>query len=200
MSLVEHAVHQGRAAKLVTEVVVSTEDPEIRSVAKRTGVRVIDRPASLAADDARTLSVLQHVIQTIGGPVPDVIVTLQPTSPLRTPEDIDAAITLLSSDVDSVVSVCVAEHSPYKMYSLVDRQLSPLFANDGRGIPRQQLGLAYRENGAVYVSRTHHVMNGSLYGTRVHPFIMDELSSADIDTETDLAIVEALFAKRARKS
>jgi CMP-N,N'-diacetyllegionaminic acid synthase len=200
MSLVEHAVRQGIDARLVAEVVVSTDDAEIRDVACRAGARVVDRPAALAADDAPTLPVLQHVLQCSAGPAPDIVVTLQPTSPLRTSADIDGAIALLTPDVDSVVSVCVAEHSPFKMYSLVGDQLNPLFQNDARGIPRQRIGVAYRENGAVYVSRASILLKGSLYGNCVRPFIMDEASSVDIDTEADLVVAETLLSMRACKS
>jgi CMP-N,N'-diacetyllegionaminic acid synthase len=131
---------------------------------------------------------------------PDVIVLLQPTSPLRRSRDIDAAIALLDPEVDSVVSVCAASHSPYKMYSVADDRLVPLFPAFAAGAPRQTLPVVFRETGAIYVSRAHIIRAGSIYGTRIRPFVTDEATAVDIDTATDVVVAEALWSMRAART
>jgi CMP-N-acetylneuraminic acid synthetase len=197
MSLVERAVRQAQAVRMITDIIVSTDDGDIARVAERSGARVIERPPELATDHVATLPVLQHVLRMMAGSrPPQMVVTLQPTSPLRTSEQIDAAIPLLTSEVDAVVGVCRAVHSPYKMYTIVDERLYPLFPAQAHGTPRQNLPVTYSENGAIYVTWTRIVEHGSVRGDRSRPFIMDEASSLDIDTEMDLVVAEALLSAR----
>ncbi|HLE57406.1 MAG TPA: acylneuraminate cytidylyltransferase family protein, partial [Rhodothermia bacterium] len=118
--LIAYTIEAGLSAKSVSRLVVSTEDEEIASVARSLGADVpFIRPATLATDAAQSLPVVQHAVQAVeefeGAPY-EVIVMLQPTTPLRTADDIDSAVTLLlESGADSVVSVVdVGGHHPYR--------------------------------------------------------------------------------------
>lgn len=197
--LVVRAIEQARAARNLDDVVVSTDDAEIAAVSEQAGAEVLRRPVALATDRAPTLAVLQHVLHTRNfREMPAKVVTLQPTSPLRCAWQIDEAITLLTSDFDAVVSVCPASHSPYKMFSIVGDALRPLL--DGTlapGIARQDLPIAYQENGAVYVTWTRVILEqNSIWGKRTKPFVMDTESSVDIDTAFDLILAETILSTR----
>lgn len=193
-----YSIEQAQATSQIDAVIVSTDDPEIASVAVAAGAEVVHRPPALARDDAPTLPVLLHVLEQLDGErVPSRVVTLQPTSPLRRSEHLSAAIELLTEAFDSVIGVCLAEHSPYKMFTVRDEELSPLIPGIQPGTPRQQLPLAYRENGAVYVSwRDILVDRRSIWGARARPYLMDAESSVDIDSVLDFTIAEALLKTR----
>lgn len=193
--LLAHTLEQARYAHSVDRVVVSTDDEEISEVALASGAEVVRRPAELAQDLTPTLPVLTHVLQALGGAAEcDRIVVLQPTSPLRQAWHIDEAVSLLTGEFDSVVGVCEAEHSPYKMFTVRHESLAPLMEGAGRGVPRQVLPTVYRENGAVYVAWTRVLQEaGSLWGARARPYIMDARSSIDIDTQLDLQQAELLL-------
>src|SRR5919202_4957182 len=119
--LVAHAVAAGLAAELVDRVVCSTEDAEIAEAARQAGAEVpFLRPVELAQDAPEELPVFVHALAWLEqhqGWAPELVVNLRPTSPLRRPAHIDAAIRLLcESGADSVKSVCLARQHPHKMW------------------------------------------------------------------------------------
>lgn len=193
-----HSIEQAQATSQIDSVIVSTDDPEIASLARAAGAEVMERPLSLARDDTPTLPVLLHVLKQLDSEhLPSRVVTLQPTSPLRRSEDLAAAIERLTATFDSVIGVCLAEHSPYKMFNVRGEELSPLIPGTPPGTPRQRLPAAYRENGAVYVTwRDVLVDQRSIWGGRARPYLMDAESSVDIDSVLDFAIAEALLKTR----
>ncbi|HYN63609.1 MAG TPA: NTP transferase domain-containing protein, partial [Candidatus Limnocylindrales bacterium] len=106
--MIVHTIRAGLAAGSVDRVLVSTNDAAVARVARRAGVEVVSRPDELAQDDSPTLPVIQHALREAeaGGDRIELVVTLQPTAPLRSAEQIDAAIALLrDSSVRSAVSV-----------------------------------------------------------------------------------------------
>ena len=102
--LIQHTIEAALAAKRINEVYVSTEDSEIAGIAESLGALIIDRPIELAGEMVSTFDVMKHAEETLNSP--DVLVVLQPTSPLRNAQEIDKAIALLEPDVDTVVGVC----------------------------------------------------------------------------------------------
>lgn len=145
---------------------------------------------------------MRHAIdflETNKGYTPDVIVTLQPTSPLRRAEHIDAAIEMLiGTGADAVFSVCEAEHSPYWMRTIGDGgRLTPLLPGSESYTRRQDLPPVYRLNGAVYVeTRTGLVGSGKPTGMDVRALVMERLDSIDIDEDLDLRIAEMQLLAR----
>src|SRR5215211_1157877 len=106
--MIVHTIRAGLAAAGVDRLLVSTNDAAVARVARRAGAEVLSRPHELAQDDSPTLPVIQHALQQAeaDGDRFELVVTLQPTSPLRTAEQIDAAIVLLrDSSTRSAVSV-----------------------------------------------------------------------------------------------
>ncbi len=190
-------------------MILSTEDAAIADAGRSLGCDVpFTRPAELSKDDTSHLPVIQHAAQWMrdhAGYRPDAVMILQPTSPLRSADDIAAAARLLeSSGADSVVSVSeVSAHAhPMRMLRVDDRGNAVLFAT---GEPvrrrinrRQDLPQAWVMNGAIYACRTNVLFDAepSLYGARVVAFAMPAERSVSIDDFEDWAAAERALARR----
>ena len=192
-----------RGATRVTRTLVSTDDRDIADAARSMGLDVpFMRPETLSGDDTLMLPVLQHALQTVraGGFQPDAVVVLQPTSPLRRAEHIDAAIALLEeSGSDSVVSVVEVPHhfSPASVMRLEGDRLRP-FLDQPSVTRRQDKPRVLARNGpAVLAMRASTIDGGSLYGGDCRPLLMGAEESIDIDTPWDLALAEWVLSKRA---
>jgi CMP-N-acetylneuraminic acid synthetase len=193
-------------SRRLTRVVLSTDDQVMAEVGKAAGVEVpFLRPRELAQDETSSPAVARHAVSWLeqyqGWPA-DVLVWLQPTSPLRRAPHIDEAIDLfLQMEADTVVSVINVPHrfNPYSIMRLVDGHLqdfwqAPLSFDRYR---RQEVPDLYARNGpAVLVTRVQIVMErGSFYGPRVVPYLMDEAASVDIDTPFDLELASFLLTR-----
>src|SRR5690606_4448576 len=143
-----------RKAGSVSRVVLSSDDPEIMGVAAAWGCEVpFQRPAALATDEASATDVVIHALDHLPGH--EYVALLQPTSPLRIADDIDAAFSMLRArEAPACVSVCEVEQSPYWMYRMdADFRMEPLLEGDGRALRRQDLPPVFVLNGAVYIAR-----------------------------------------------
>lgn len=193
-----------RHSRCLTRTVLSTEDVEIAEYGRSCGIEVpFVRPLNLATDDTPALPVLQHVIVELEstGFRPDVVVILQPTSPLRRAEHIDAAVQLLvSSGADSVVTVVEVPHqfNPVSVMRIDCGRLVPFLEGHGTTIfRRQDKPRVYARNGAaVYAVKRDVVMAGELFGRDSRPLEMSFADSLDIDRPEDLVIGEALLRAR----
>jgi CMP-N-acetylneuraminic acid synthetase len=189
----------------LTRVVVSTDDAGIAEAARTLGLDVpFLRPPSLATDDSPMLPVLQHAIEKMqaDGFRADAVVLLQPTSPLRRGEHIDAAVDLLeSSGADSVVSVVEVPHqfNPVSVMEMDGDRLRA-YASGAGPTRRQDKPRVYARNGpAVLAVRADVVKGGSLYGKDSRALLMSPEDSLDIDSPWDLSLAEyALAARGAR--
>lgn len=188
---------------LVTDVIITTDDARIAQAAREHGVdEAITRPADLAADDTPMLPVLQHAVtefESRRGPV-DVVVLLQPTSPLRRGAHIDAAVRLLQeSGADSVVSVVEVPHhlNPASLMSLESGRLSP-YGGGTTAVRRQDKPVLYARNGpAILVMRRQGLAaSESLYAGDCRAFIMTPEESVDVDTHWDLALAAFALGQR----
>ena len=199
--LIYYTINEAKKSKYLGRLIVSTEDEEIAEVAKEYGAEVVPRPVELAQDDTPSLPVYQQVIkhlEEVGNFHPDVIVILQPTSPLRTVEDIDGVIEkFLKISCDSVISVCEVEHPPEWMYVLEGDKLKPLIKGGRRVTWRQDALRSYRLNGAVYVTNRDIIMRQNrIMGDDTRAYIMAHERSIDIDTELDFKLAEVLMKER----
>jgi CMP-N,N'-diacetyllegionaminic acid synthase len=191
------------ASGRLTRVVLSTDDQEIADAGRGLGLEVpFLRPADLAADDTPMLPVLQDLVRRLqagDGYRPDVLVLLQPTSPLRESRHIDAAVDLLlSTGADSVVSVVEVPHqfSPVSVLREEGGRLLPW--SDGPSVTRRQdKPRVFARNGpAVLAVRRPVVERGSLYGADSRPLVMMAQESVDIDAPWDLELAEWLLRRR----
>lgn len=191
--LVARAIRAAQAARRIDQTILSTDDPEIAELGRDAGVEVIDRPAELATDDTSTEDVLLHVLDALedrGGPVPAFVVTVEPTSPLRTPELLDACVELaLARDADSVVTAVETRD----LFGRLDGDRYAFLDPVRR--PRRDREPLYREVGIAYVTRTSWLReHRSVTGGRLHAVIVPEKRAVDVNTESDLAVAEVLSA------
>jgi CMP-N-acetylneuraminic acid synthetase len=208
-ALLAYTVDAARDSGALDRVIVSTEDSAIADAARALGCEVpFMRPAELSRDETPHLPVIQHATEWMrehAGYQPDAVMILQPTSPLRSADDIAAVARLLeSSGADSVVSVTeVTAHAhPMRMLLVDNRGDAVLFAT---GEPvrrrinrRQDLPPAWVMNGAIYACRTGVLFAAepSLYGDRVVAYAMPADRSVSIDDYEDWAAAERSIARR----
>jgi CMP-N-acetylneuraminic acid synthetase len=200
--LIAYTIDAAARSTRLTRTIVSTEDTEIADVARSLGADVpFLRPRDLADDTTPTLPVVLHAIETLEaeGESYDAVCLLQPTSPLRRPEDIDGCIDLLeASGSDSVISVIPVPEpcNPHWVYMRsADGRMSLSTGETEPIARRQELPPAFHRDGSVYVTRTEVLVNGrSLYGVNVQGYEIPPRYSANIDTQTDWQVIEGLFA------
>ena len=193
--LIAHTIEAAKKSKNIDDIVVTTDDIEIANVASDYNISVIDRPEKLATDSASSYDVVKHALEKLAekSRVYTYFILLQPTSPLRTEKHIDEALStfLRAGNYNSCMSVCAVEHHPYKMLEIDENQmLKPFQKVEYLDAPRQKLSKIYRQNGAIYIMRCDDFLNKTtnFYLEPVMPYIMDEQSSIDIDTQSDLDI------------
>lgn len=188
--LILWSINAALESKFITDIYVSSDDDEILQMSKiNDKIKIIKRPEELALDDSKTEPVLEHVLNNIDSSSFDYMVLLQPTSPLRTAEDIDLAFKkLLSSNANSLISVSRLEHHPLKTFTLNNKGfLQGIVNNSFPFYPRQSLPNAYRANGAIYIVSVKEFLNKNVLLTdRTTHFLMTEEKSLDIDSEKDL--------------
>lgn len=195
--LIAYTIEAAMASQRLSCFVVTTDDVEIADVSRQWHCPVLMRPPELAADNTPMVPVVEHVLTTLRpthGEF-DFVVLLQPTTPLRTADDIDKAVELLEeSGADSVISVYqVADHHPARMYRLVEGRLIPYEA-EPPGSLRQELPPVYHRNGAIYACRyTLIVEQHTLMGPDCRPYVMPRSRSLNIDDEFDLRIADCLL-------
>lgn len=185
------AAHQSR---YLDRVILSSEDAEIIEVAKRFNCEVpFVRPAELAQDHSAGIDPILHAINTLPTRY-DFTVILQPTSPLRSAEDIDQAIKhCIDNQADFCVSVTAPDKHPYWHFKIdTTGHLQPLFADIGSR--RQDLPDCFALNGAVYVAKTSALLeHKSCITPTTLAYIMPKQRSQDIDTALDFGIAEYLL-------
>jgi CMP-N-acetylneuraminic acid synthetase len=202
--LLAYTADAARLSARLERTMLSTDDAEIAAAGRALGLDVpFMRPADLAEDSAPMLPVVQHALaaMTEAGSRPDAIVLLQPTSPFRRAEHIDAALELLEqTGADSVVSVMEVPHqfNPVSVMRLEGERLLP-YIGDSTVSGRQQKPQLFARNGpAVLAVRAGVVERNSLYGDDCRPLLMNPEDSLDIDTPWDLSIARVLMAARSR--
>jgi CMP-N,N'-diacetyllegionaminic acid synthase len=195
-------------SRVLARVVLSTDDEEIAGVGRESGVEVpFLRPAELATDETPSVDVAEHAVRWLAdreGWQAEVVVLLQPTSPLRQARHIDEALGRMEDiDADTVVSVMPVPHrfSPFNIMRMEGALLQD-FWQDRVGFDRfrrQNLPVLYARNGpAVLASRASLILaSHTFYGARVAPYLMSEEESVDIDTDFDLRLAEWLISQRA---
>lgn len=194
--LIAWTIVEANKSKYIDRLIISSEDAEIIEVARLWGCEApFVRPADLSQDDTPGIAPVLHALSLLPGY--NFVVLLQPTSPLRTVEDIDATIAhCIRKSAGSCVSVSEPEKSPYWMYKLNDEgRLRPLMEGEPFS-RRQDLPQVYAVNGAVYVADCEWlVQNRSLVTSETAAYIMPKEHSVDIDTEQDLKFCEMLLGK-----
>jgi len=187
--LIAHTIRAALEARLVDRVVVSTNDPAVARAAASAGAEVpFQRPAALSGPEVPTLPVIVHAVEWLerDGARIDRVVTLQPTSPLRTAAQIDAAVRLLDDPaVDSAVAVAALDLPISVIGWLQDGRFHPAATVSGDH-RRQASPSAVRVTGAIYVTARSLLARGRLLGERPAALLLDGGAAIDIDTAKDL--------------
>ncbi len=203
--LIAWSIEAGKQSRYVDALTVSTDCPEIARVAKEWGGDVpFMRPADLATDEARGIDAILHSIHWYRdqGERFDLVLVLQPTSPLRTAEDIDRAVELfVAKNACAIVSVCPADHHPWWSNTLpADGSMTEFLRPELQNVNRQALPDYFRLNGAIYLAEiAFFEKNRSFIADGTFAYPMATESSVDIDTLFDFRLAELLLAERKLK-
>lgn len=198
--LLYYTAQAAEGSKYLDDVYLSTEDPTISKIGLELGMSIIKRPRKLATDATKGIDVVKHAISYLSKKNVDidVIVILQPTSPLRTSSDIDGCIEMLvKNNLDSVISMVNVRQHPNWMFRMDKmRRVTPIYPE--LNTRRQQHEKLFYPNGAVFVSTINFVLkqNSIMYGGACGGYVMDEDRSIDIDTPYDLEVCQYLLTQR----
>jgi len=197
--LLYYSISMARKSKHIDRLIVSTDDQEIADIARYYDVEVVIRPLEYATDTAPTELALIHVIRYLkerDGYNADIVVTLEPTSPLRTNTLIDQCIEkLMHSDADTVISVV---RTSSLIGSVCDGKFDYLIKN--QPIRRQEREPIFRESSAVYVTKKDTLIKqNSVLGKNLYVVVAEEDESIDVNTPLDFVIAEAVMRWRQQR-
>jgi CMP-N,N'-diacetyllegionaminic acid synthase len=192
--MIAWTIEAAKRSMYIDRIIVSTDDDEIADISKKYGAEIpFKRPRMLAQDDTPSIDVVLDIINKM--PNYDYILLLQPTSPLRSTEDIDKCIKIcLDKNAPACVSVIGVEKSPYWMYKMSkDQKLEPILEGK-KYLRRQDTPSIFILNGAVYFARTEWVLISKQFVTRDTIAIkMPKSRSIDIDDEFDYEYLKYLL-------
>lgn len=193
--LIGHAIETALASRYAPEVVVSSDDPEILSVAGKLGARPLPRDAALSGDattlDEVVVAVHDQLAAEADRPF-DVVVTLQPTSPLLSAATLDEAIDTLLADLE-LETLLSARDATHLSWTVRDGRFVPAY--EAR-LNRQQLEPSYRETGGLILCRPAVLRTGSRIGSRVSLITLSGGEAIDIDSREDWALCEWYLSHR----
>ena len=197
--LMAYSIEVAVKSELFDTVHVSTDSPQYAEIAKKYGADApFLRSNDTSSDSASSWDAIREVLARYAekGEKFDNFMLLQPTSPLRTVGDIQAAFKLQKEkNALAIVSVCPIDHSPLQCNILPeDLSLANFRQNNSKGLRRQMLEQYYRFNGAIYLSKVSSFLaSGDIYQKDCYAYVMNRRNSIDIDDEVDFKIAEALL-------
>ncbi len=188
--LIAYTIESAQKSISINKLVVSTDHPQIAQVAKEFNTEVIVRPAELATDETPTEWALLHVLDELKrmyGFEPDIVLTLEPTSPFRTPQLIDRCVEVFkTTEADSVIGV-IESRSCYG--KIIDGKFEFLFPGQSRR--RQERIPLYKESSTIYGTKTNILrQKKSVLGDILYPVIVSEEEAIDINTPFDFEFAE----------
>lgn len=199
--LIVYSIQAALRCDLVDKVVVSTDSNEIAKIASKAGAEVDIRNEKLSTDNATTIDVLKDLLTRLNNY--EICITLQPTSPLRTFEDITNSLELYSKlNADAVISVCKSEYPPQWINTIgVNGELDNFLREELENQRSQDLGVHYRLNGAIYCNSVRRLFcsNSPIFKSNCYAYVMPSNRSVDIDTKEDFELAEFLMAKGLNK-
>ena len=192
--LIVWTIEAGLKSRYIDKVIVTSDDDEIQKISLEAGSKIIKRPHKLAKDNTNLNDVIKHVINILEEQY-DIVMVLQPTSPLRKAEDIDNALEIMDQvKAPAVISVCKANKPLNWHFSVkVDGTLKPILQNKIIS-NRQEYESTYIPNGALYISKTEYFkITNTFYNDLTIAYIMSQEKSVDIDSQLDFVIAETLI-------
>ena len=194
--LVSWVIESSIGSQFICDTIISSNDQKILEIGKKYGIQTITRPIELASDTSSTIDAILHVLENILD-IPDYIVLLQATSPLRKTNHINEAIELLiAKNADAIVSVCETEHSPLWTNTLESNlDMKNFIHKDIKNKRSQDLPIFYRLNGAIYICDVKKLLKEKTLFLKenIYAYKMNKKCSIDIDDEIDFKLAELLF-------
>lgn len=197
--LISYTIAAAKESKYIDSVIVSTDSEKIAEVAVSCGASVpFLRPAALALDTSTTIVAVFHALQTLAecGDKYDVLVLLQPTSPLRTQEDIDGALEKFEKEKLPLASVSKAKDSPILLRKLTGKSKMVSLLGLPSTVRRQDMPPVYKVNGSIYINEISCLRETTSFNDNVCPYVMEESHSIDIDDYLDLEIAKYYIERR----
>lgn len=196
--LISYTIEAAIKSNIFDDIIVSTDSQEYADIAKKSGANVpFLRPNNISRDMSSTNQVIEYTLEQLKGEGKyyDYFMILQPTSPLRSYQDIQKSIKLLfDKKGTSVISVCESEHPSKLMNTLDDTLCMSNFLAKENNKRRQELPKEYRLNGAIYLCEVENFFKTkSFYVGKSYAYIMKKVNSIDIDDELDFKIAEVLI-------
>ena len=194
--LIVHSIDVAKKTRYIDEVFVSTDDIEIKTIAKDSGATVIDRPAKLATDTSSYLDGLKHLINSVEKILlhNPIIVLLAATSPMKEVSDVEKCIEILDENIDCVITVSNVNIWPDFMYReengiLHSYLVQPNFKN------RQEMEKLVHDNGSIIVTTSNFIKKQEkiVFGGKMKGYLLDEKHSMDIDTEFEFKLCKFLM-------
>ncbi|WP_116472412.1 acylneuraminate cytidylyltransferase family protein [Zobellella maritima] len=201
--LIEWSIDAALGCQDITKVMVSTDSEQIGSIARSAGAEVpFVRPPELSTDTSSSGDVIKHAIDFYHqkDEVFDLVMLLQPTSPLRTQQHIQEAIQLFyEKSADAVISVCPVEHSPLWSNTIADDlSMDGFLRKELKNSRSQDLPQYYRLNGAIYLAKIDRFMaeTGFFLSKNIYAYEMQTKVSVDIDEEVDFLLAETILKNK----
>ncbi|MCS4448438.1 acylneuraminate cytidylyltransferase family protein [Clostridium botulinum] len=193
--LITYVIDELKKSSIIDYILITTDDEEIKFIAKKKDISVIDRPSNLADDKTPLDPVVYHAVRTLESNIKkdlDIIITVQPTSPLLKAKTVEAGIRkIVDENVDTVISV------------VDDRHLAWTTNKDGKYVPkyekrmnRQYLPSEFRETGAIFATRREFISENSRMGKNIDLIEVSRHESIDIDSYSDWWVAERLLKRK----
>ncbi len=197
--LIKYTIDAAIKSQSFENIIVSTDCPKIKTVSLSSSITVVDRPDYLATDSASSIDTIAHALDIAGTHYSKTthFILLQPTSPLRTKDDIKAAVEVFeNSTAASLVSVVMNDHPIQKSLYSRNGIMEPVFQWEQLTQARQQLEATYLINGAIYISEWDYFLSKrNLFKQPLASYVMPKSSSIDIDNINDLEAAATLLKK-----
>lgn len=199
--LIFWTIDAAKKSRYIDRLIVSTDSEDIKNVCQALGAEVpFLRPRALASDTATSIDVVLHAVAFLEnqGSRFDYLILLEPTSPLRTVDDIDGALSMLAHHAEAQAIVGVAKHeSTHPNFSVrINEQglLSPLTQGDNQSSRRQDISCVYYFEGTIYISKIEALkQKRSFYHNLTLPYIVDRHKALEVDELMDVYLVEAMM-------
>ena len=192
--LIAYTIDAANQSKYIDTVMVSTDSEVIKNVALQWGAKVpFMRPKELASDTAKTIDAVMYTINYYrdNADIYDYFVLLQPTSPLRSAEDIDGAIEkFLNCGERDLASISEVTDSPVLIREIIDDTIMDKLLGETSTIRRQEMPKYYRINGGIYITKIKNLSVETSFNDSSVYYLMEKEHAVDIDEYVDLAILE----------
>ncbi|CAM2760992.1 glycosyltransferase [Hathewaya histolytica] len=193
--LITYVIDELKKSSIIDYILITTDDDEIKFIANKKGVNIIDRPSTLADDKTPLDPVIYHAVTTLEDNIKedlDIIITVQPTSPLLKVRTVESAIKkILDENADTVISV------------VDDRHLAWTTNEEDKYIPkyekrlnRQYLPSEFRETGAIFATKREFISENSRMGKNIDLIEVSKDESIDIDNYADWWVAERLLKRK----